>query len=93
MNRTELTKEFDRIIEVGIVNAHHDTEVLKTVREVLNALWEDMSIVRSCRTCCFADLSQCSPDADVSSEAFRRWRDCGGSLKQNWKWRFDDDTE
>lgn len=93
MTRDELIHELDRIIDVGIVNAHHDKDVLKTVRETMIALWDDMSIVRSCRTCFFADLSQCSPDADVNSKAFKRWRDCGGSLKQNWKWRLDDDDE
>ena len=35
MTRTELLKELDRIIDVGIVNAHHDTEILKAVREQL----------------------------------------------------------
>ena len=35
MTRAELLKELDRIIDVGIVNAHHDTDVLKEVREQL----------------------------------------------------------
>lgn len=93
MTRAEMMKELDRIIDVGIVNAHHDTEVLKIVREQLHELWEDIAKVKSCRTCSFTDIENCSPDADVGSEAFRRWRDCGGSLKQKWKWRLDDDTE
>lgn len=36
MNRNELMKELDRIIDVGIVNAHHDREVLQEIREQLN---------------------------------------------------------
>lgn len=36
MTRAELLNELDRIIDVGIVNAHHDTDVLKEVREQLN---------------------------------------------------------
>ena len=93
MNRAELTRELDRIIDVGIVNAHHDTEVLKSVRDLMNALWDDMAEVRSCKTCSFADRESCSPDASVDSEAFQRWRDCGGSMKLNWKWRLEDDDD
>lgn len=36
MTRAEMMKELDRIIDVGIVNAHHDKDVLKAVREQLN---------------------------------------------------------
>lgn len=36
MKRDELLKELNRIIDVGIVNAHHDKDVLKAVREQLN---------------------------------------------------------
>lgn len=36
MKRDELLKELDRIIDVGIVNAHHDKDVLKEVREQLS---------------------------------------------------------
>ena len=93
MNRAELTRELDRIIDVGIVNAHHDTEVLKTVRDLMNELWDDMSKTRSCRTCCFADIDHCSPDAKVNSEAFRRWRGCEGSMKLNWKYRLEEDED
>ena len=35
MDRAELLKKLDTIIDVGIVNAHQDTEVLKAVREQL----------------------------------------------------------
>lgn len=35
MTRAELLKELDRIIDIGIVNAHHDKDVLKEVREQL----------------------------------------------------------
>ena len=35
MTRAEMMKELDRIIDVGIVNAHHDTDVLKAIREQL----------------------------------------------------------
>lgn len=35
MDRTELIRELDRIIDVGIVNAHHDTDVLKAIKEEL----------------------------------------------------------
>ena len=36
MNEKEkLLSEFDRIIEVGIVNAHHDRDVLKAIRKRL----------------------------------------------------------
>ncbi len=35
MDRSELVKKLDTIIDVGIVNAHQDTEVLKEVREQL----------------------------------------------------------
>jgi len=35
MTRNELLHELDRIIDVGIVNAHHDKEVLQAVREQL----------------------------------------------------------
>lgn len=35
MTRAEMMKELDRIIDVGIVNAHHDRDVLKAVREQL----------------------------------------------------------
>ena len=37
MTRAEMLKELDRIIDVGIVNAHHDTDVLKAIREQLNS--------------------------------------------------------
>lgn len=36
MTRAEMMKELDRIIDVGIVNAHHDTDVLKEIREQLS---------------------------------------------------------
>ena len=36
MTRNELIHELDRIIDVGIVNAHHDREVLQEIREQLN---------------------------------------------------------
>lgn len=36
MTRAEMMKELDRIIDVGIVNAHHDTDVLKAIREQLH---------------------------------------------------------
>lgn len=36
MTRAEMLKELDRIIDVGIVNAHHDTDVLKAIREQLS---------------------------------------------------------
>lgn len=35
MDRDELIRKLDTIIDVGIVNAHHDTDVLKEVREQL----------------------------------------------------------
>ena len=35
MTRSELLNELDRIIDVGIVNAHHDTDVLKEIKEEL----------------------------------------------------------
>ena len=35
MTRDEMIKKLDTIIDVGIVNAHHDTEVLKEVRTQL----------------------------------------------------------
>ena len=35
MTKNELLHELDRIIDVGIVNAHHDKEVLQAVREQL----------------------------------------------------------
>ncbi len=35
MKRAEMIHELDRIIEVGIVNAHHDREVLQEVRKTL----------------------------------------------------------
>ena len=35
MTRAEMLKELDRIIDVGIVNAHHDRDVLKAVLEQL----------------------------------------------------------
>lgn len=33
--KEKLLSEFDRIIEVGIVNAHHDRDVLKAIRKRL----------------------------------------------------------
>ena len=94
MNKQKLLNELDRIIGVGIVNAHHDKEVLQVARKTLDELWNDIQRVKSCKVCAFADIEKCSPGADVDSQAFRRWRDCGGSMKENWKWRFeDDDTE
>lgn len=36
--KERLLSEFDRIIEVGIVNAHHDRDVLQKVRELVNDL-------------------------------------------------------
>lgn len=33
--KEKLLSEFERIIEVGIVNAHHDRNVLQKVREML----------------------------------------------------------
>lgn len=38
MDRKELIHELDRIIDVGIVNAHHDKEVLQLVRERLTLI-------------------------------------------------------
>jgi hypothetical protein len=35
VTRAELLKELDRIIDVGIVNAHHDKDVLRKVRDQL----------------------------------------------------------
>ena len=35
MTRSELLKELDRIIDVGIVNAKHDSDVLKYIRKLL----------------------------------------------------------
>ena len=35
MDRNELLRELDRIIDVGIVNAKHDTDVLKYIRKQL----------------------------------------------------------
>ena len=35
MDRAELLRELDRIIDVGIVNAKHDSDVLKHIRKVL----------------------------------------------------------
>lgn len=35
MTRTELIRELDRIINVGIVNAKHDTDVLRNIRKRL----------------------------------------------------------
>ena len=37
MDRNELLRELDRIIDVGIVNAKHDTDVLKCIRKVLTS--------------------------------------------------------
>ena len=91
MNRQKLLNELDRIIDVGIVNAHHDKEVLQVARKTLDELWNDIQQVKSCKVCAFTDIEKCSPDADVDSPAFIRWRDCGGSMKQNWKWRLEDD--
>ncbi len=91
MTRAEMMKELDRIIDVGIVNAHHDKEVLQVAMKTLEELWNDIQEVKSCKVCAFTDIEKCSPDANIDSEAFRRWRDCGGSLKQNWKWRLEED--
>ena len=35
MDRSELIRELDRIIDIGIVNAKHDSDVLKHVRKLL----------------------------------------------------------
>ena len=35
MDRAELIRELDRIIDVGIVNAKHDSDVLKHIRKLL----------------------------------------------------------
>lgn len=35
MDRSELIRELNRIADVGIVNAHHDTEVLREALELL----------------------------------------------------------
>ncbi len=35
MERAEMIHELDRVIDVGIVNAHHDREVLQEVRKTL----------------------------------------------------------
>jgi hypothetical protein len=91
MNRQKLLNELDRIIDVGIVNAHHDKEVLQVARKTLDELWNDIQQVKSCKVCAFTDIEKCSPDADVDSPAFIKWRDCGGSMKQNRKWRLEDD--
>ena len=37
MDRAELLRELDRIIDVGIVNAKHDSDVLKHIRKVLTS--------------------------------------------------------
>ena len=39
MNKQKLLNELDRIIDVGIVNAHHDKEVLQVARKTLDELW------------------------------------------------------
>jgi len=91
MDRTQLLHELDRIIDVGIVNAHHDKEVLQVARKTLEELWNDIQKVKSCKVCSFADIEKCSPDADIDSPAFKKWRGCEGSMKLNWKWRLEDD--
>ena len=35
MDRSELIRELDRIIDIGIVNAKHDSDVLKHIRKLL----------------------------------------------------------
>ena len=37
MDRAELLRELDRIIDIGIVNAKHDSDVLKHIRKVLTS--------------------------------------------------------
>lgn len=37
MDRAELLRELDRIIDIGIVNAKHDSDVLKCIRKVLTS--------------------------------------------------------
>lgn len=54
MTRAELIRKLDTIIDVGIVNAHQDTEVLREVREQLresdlNAIKRILSGCRSFR--------------------------------------------
>lgn len=50
MTRAELQKELDRIIDVGIVNAHHDTEVLKGIRKLLQET-DYQAVVRILKSC------------------------------------------
>ena len=50
MTRAEMMKELDRIIDVGIVNAHHDTEVLKEVLEHLQET-DYQAVIRILKGC------------------------------------------
>ena len=89
MDRAELIRKLNTIIEVGIVNAHQDKETLKAVRDQLTYLWNDMDMIRSCRVCAYGPRELCDPDADVDTEAFKRWRACDADNKTCWKWRMD----
>ena len=92
MEICKLLNELDRIIDVGIVNAHHDTEILKEVREKMKDMFSDMSDIRSCKVCAYVDRAQCDPDAPALSGPHEMWRGCmhGPQDKVNWRWRLEE---
>lgn len=57
--------------------------------KLINALWSEVSAVKSCQTCAYRDFKYCNPNAESDSEAQRRWRECCGTLKMRWEWRGD----
>ena len=89
MSREDLIKNLDTIIEIGIVNAHDDKKSLEAVRDQLLYLWNDMDEIRSCKVCAYCPPELCDPDADETTEAFDRWRECHSGDKVCWKWRMD----
>lgn len=89
MTTPELLEEIDQIIESGVADGYHDTEIMKEARNQLTNLWNDMNLIRSCKVCAYGPRTLCDPDADVDSEAFKRWRACGADTKACWKWRMD----
>ena len=91
MDSEKLLKELDRIIDIGIVNAHHDKDVLKQVREKYEKLHDDLYRCGPCMACQYASRELCDPDADYLTNAFQKWRGC--IQKSNFRWRYEDETE
>lgn len=62
---------------------NEDKYLNSDILALLRTLWQDVSEVKSCKTC--GNREKCNPEGEDCERKF--WRDCGGSSKRNWTWR------